>query len=434
MRFLLFLCVASFVCPSVRGVEATAMVSLAGSPAAIGTVWGRINAEHIREDMRKSYLEPAAEKGVSGQILLARGKRFVEISIEVAPHWLEEARAIAKAAGVDPDLYTAYIACVYRSLWAGDECTSYAVSRDYTKDNAVFFHKNRDNKEKPQAACVVASDVPGVNRFITVTDASVLACMMMVNEKGLAGSADTGGLGPGTPKYRGLMNTFVLRHIAERAASCADAEAIVRKFVKKGYYAGGNSTGTHWLFVDKEGNILEVSNNADEVISKRHTEKVYFSARADKNAASILRQARQPIDFHVFHNVSRDPSICFDTTICGMTAEISRTHPGNLTCAWFTLPAKGLAFPILMGCDRTPLPLMNGDIYRLSRDTDGAAEVWESIEKNARANKGLLEARAEALLDEGSVGQVPALLEDWVSKTTDAQLSILRFGHQSSQR
>ncbi|MCP4640081.1 MAG: hypothetical protein GY851_06600, partial [bacterium] len=211
---------------------------------------------------------------------------------------------------------------VYRSLFFGDECTSYAVPTAYTKNNAILFHKTRDNKQKPQAGCVVATDIKGVNRFITVSDASVLACMMMVNDKGLAGSADTGGIMPVKGTFHGLMNTFVLRHIAERAATCADALAIIKEFVAKGYYAGGAKTGTHWLFVDKEGTILEVSNNEQEVRETLHTEKVYFSVRQDTKAAKTLQDAEPPIDFHTFHNVSRDPSMCFASSISGMTVEI----------------------------------------------------------------------------------------------------------------
>ena len=48
-----------------------------------------------------------------------------------------------------------------------------------------------------------------------------------------------------------MMNTFLLRHIAERASCCAEALEIIREFVGRGWYAGGAKTGTHWLFVDR---------------------------------------------------------------------------------------------------------------------------------------------------------------------------------------
>ena len=324
-------------------------IQLSGSPAEIGAAWGQLNADVIHQDMKATFFKPAREKGLTDADLLERGQRFAEICEIVAPHWLEEARAAARAARVDPELYTAYIGSVYRFLFLGDECTSYAVSKEFTAGNAILFHKTRDNQDRPQSACLVSSDLPGVNRFITVSDASILACMMMVNEKGLAGSADMGGLRPVTPRFRGMMNTFVLRHIAERAATCDDAERILRDFVEKGYYAGGGKTGTHWLFVDRHGTILELSNNEQEVVAKKHDQKVYFSLRQESAAARTLEAAEEPIDFHLFHGVSRDASMCFDSSISGMTVEIHAGRPADLTCAWLALPAKGLAPALVYG-------------------------------------------------------------------------------------
>ena len=57
-------------------------------------------------------------------------------------------------------------------------------------DGATLFHKNRDNVDCEQAAYVLASSLAGVNKFIAVSNASAVNCSMMVNDKGLAGSAD----------------------------------------------------------------------------------------------------------------------------------------------------------------------------------------------------------------------------------------------------
>ncbi len=169
---------------------------------------------------------------------------------------------------------------------------------------------------------------------------------MIINEKGLAGSGDypvehirrnnPDALRPKSaePQYRGLMAGTILRHIAERASNCREALAIIEDFIAKGYSAGGKVNGNHWLFVDREGVILEVSNNARHVVSKFHTQKVYFS-RLDNNAAARrLRESSGPVDFHLFHNVSRDPSICFGSSISGLTVEIDPDHPELFTCAW----------------------------------------------------------------------------------------------------
>lgn len=409
------------------------MAALCGSPAKIGAVWGGLNATAIRADMDHSFLEPAAEKGLEREELAARSGRFREISAKIAPHWLEEMTATGKAAGVDPDLYISYAANVYRALWAGEECTSYAAAPSATADGSVLFHKNRDNKDKPQAACIVASDAAQVNRFITVTDASVLACMMMVNEKGLAGSADTGGLKPATPRYRGMMNTFLLRHIAERAASCQDALDIINRFVDNGWYAGGGGTGTHWLFADRTGCILEVSNNSEEVSARRNSANVYISVRGRAAAVEALEKATGPISFGMFHRASRHPAMCFDTTISGMTVEIDPHDPANLTCAWIAFPAKGLAFPLFMGGRQTPLPLLDGTVYRLSKpfpgaESDAPIAFWDNAEAAAHERVAKFRNRLRhAGKPRGAA--VPARFDAFTQSATEAHLAITEAAH-----
>ena len=265
-----------------------------GAPAEIGATWGRINAEAVKHDLEEYYLKPARARGITPKELVLRAGTFVELAKRLAPHWLPETEAVARAAGVDPEVYLAYVGTVYRGLWAGEDCTSYAISPKFAHEKGIFFHKNRDNQPKSQCAFLIDADVPGVNRFISVSDASVISCMMMVNEKGLAGSADVGGLKIDKPRHRGWMNTALLRHVAERAGDCEQALAIVREFVEKGWYAGGGAVGTHWLFVDAKGRILEISNNSSQLTHRWHDdEKVYFSAGRGR-AVERLRDAGRP--------------------------------------------------------------------------------------------------------------------------------------------
>ena len=149
--------------------------------------------------------------------------------------------AIATAAGLDADLYLSYLANAPRGI-GFHECTSYAVAKEFTQDHAIFFHKNRDNVDCEQAAYVLASSVTGVNKFIAITNASAVNCSMMVNDKGLAGSGDypahltrkgdPHALLPeaAEPRFRGMMNDFLLRHIAERTADCSQALNVIQDF------------------------------------------------------------------------------------------------------------------------------------------------------------------------------------------------------------
>ena len=202
--------------------------------------------------------------------------------------------------------------------------------------------------------------MPGINRFISVGDASVISAMMMVNEKGLAGSADVGGLKVDEPRHRGWMNTAILRHIAERAGDCQEALAIVQEFVSKGWYAGGGQVGTHWLFVDVKGRILEISHNSTRLEHSWHDDaKVYFSAPRGR-AIARLEEAAPPVDFATFHNVVRDPAMCFPSSVSGMSVRIDAARPELLTQAWISMPARSLSFPLVMGGAATPLALLTG--------------------------------------------------------------------------
>jgi len=400
-------------------------VTLAGTPEKIGALWGQINAEVIRHDLEEYYLKPARGRGVAPEELVRRAGKFVELAKQLAPHWLPETEAVARAADVEPDLYLAYVGTVYRGLWAGEDCTSYAISSKFARNRGIFFHKNRDNQPKRQCAFLIATDAPGVNRFISTSDASVISCMMMVNEKGLAGSADVGGLKIDKPRCRGWMNTALLRHIAERASDCEQALAIVREFVEKGWYAGGGAVGTHWLFVDAKGRILEVSNNSSELEHEWHDDvKVYFSAGRGR-AVERLRDAEPPVDFATFHNVSRDPSTCFPSSVSGMSVHIDRERPDVLTRVWISMPARALSFPLIMGGSATPLPLLDGQADVAGRSDGHAAAAWEPIEALALQHLSLVEGRVQDLLEAGHHQDVAKTIDQWVMATTAAHLSIL---------
>ena len=385
-------------------------------------------------------MKRATAAGISRETLLERSAASVRIIREIAPHWLEEARAIARTACVPEDLYVAYFDGVVRSRFLHEEpeeCTSYAVSRDHARDGAIMFHKTRDNRNVAQAVYIVESSLEGINKFIAVSNATgILGFSMMVNEKGLAGSGDypanrkkdssTLHLEPAPDKFRGIMSGTLLRHIAERASNCAEALAIIKHCVAKGWYSGGKVGGTHWLFVDREGTILEVCNNPRYVVSKVHTQKAYFSRLNKSAAARRLREARRPIDFHLFHNVSRDPSICLRSSISGMTVEIDPTHPELFTCAWISLPARCVSFPLLMGQTSTPVCLLNGEAYSLGTKLKGNTHLWEATEQSMRANRERLKEKVAAELPADDSEQTAQALNLWSRRQAEMLVQLLQ--------
>lgn len=407
-------------------METDAMLELTGTPRTIGNIWGKINAPHINGDMEKYFLTPARKAGISRKELLNRNAEFIRLSQKLAPHWLEEGSATARAANINEDIYLSFCGSVYRGLFLGDECTSYSISPEAADGNRIFFHKTRDNAEKGQCAFILKSSKKGINKFIAVSDASVIACMMMVNDKGLAGSADTGGqLAVKKPQFRGMMNTHILRYIAEKACSCEDALNIVKEFVSERWYAGGAKTGTHWHFVDSQGKRLEISCNSEESVHKYHTEKVYFSAREKAKCAKTLWKAKPPIDFAAFRNVSRDSSMCFPSSIAGMSVEISRKYPDILSCAWVSLPAKGLGFPLFIGGTKTPLPLIDGKIDSILKKLPGNPKRWEKIEKFNFMNQGLVNNKIEDFIAARKTKKISGLLNEWTEQCANSNLAAI---------
>ena len=418
--------------------EEMRMIRLAGTGEQIGTAWGELNKENIVRDMEADFLKRAEAAGISREALLQRANGYVRIVEQIAPHWLAEARAIARAAGVPEDMYIAYRTGSVRDRFL-HECTSYAVSRDPEQGGAILFHKNRDNRDRQQAAYIVDSSLEGINKFLTVSNATAINCSMMVNEKGLAGSADypvehtrkndPNALRPepADPQWRGLMSGAILRYIAERAANCEEALAILEDFIAKGYYAGGKVNGNHWLFVDRDGRILEASNNSRHVVSKFHTQKAYFSRLDNSAAARRLRDSAEPIDFHLFHNVSRDRSICFNSSISGMTVEIDPNHPDMLTCAWVSLPAHAVAFPVLMGQAGTPSCLVDGSAYQLGKASPRQVSRWEAMEKTMHAGKERMKQELAASIAAGNPHDAHVeILQKWSGEQAANIVAALR--------
>lgn len=438
---LLMACVLSIAPAVAAEVPAVAaevpMVRLGGTPQEIGRTWGEMNKEAIAHCMDVHYLKKAAAAGISKETLIERSSKFVRILEKIAPHWLEEYRATARAAGVDETMYVAFISGRARSRFL-HECTSYSVSRDLARDGAILFHKTRDNVKKEQAAFILDASTKGINKFIAICDGDGINCSMMVNEKGLAGSGDYPANltrkndpnalipKPAKPRYRGMMGGHMLRYVAERASNCDEALEIIKDFVKKGYYAGGTVNGQHWLLVDRQGVILEVSLNSEHVVSRFHSKKVYFSRLDNSAAAKRLRGADRPIDFHLFHNVARDPSICFGSSISGMTVEIDPTHPDVLTCAWISLPVRSVSFPLMMGQSKTPLCLLNGEAYSLGAKAKGKTRLWESIEQNTHANKELFKEKVAADLPADKPQRTAETLNQWAQRQAEMLVELLR--------
>lgn len=101
--------------------------------------------------------------------------------------------------------------------------------------------------------------------------------------------------------------------------------------------------------------------------------------------------------------------------------------PELLTAMWVSLPARGLAFPLYMGCDATPEPLLDGTVYEICRQVTGEATRWEQVEKALFRNSMLMEAEARRLIAVGEEVAARTLMESWVAETVSAQVRLLEL-------
>lgn len=399
------------------------MIRLWGTPEKIGAIWGKLNQKAICVDVDATYLRRAAEADIDRKTLVERAARYVRIVQHIAPHWLDEARAIAQATGIDEDLYPAFLGSVSRGRFlkadvapaAPDpdpeivECTSYAIPRQRARNKAIFFHKTRDNVDRPQVAILVESSLQSINKFIAVADVSLNGLSMVVNDKGLAAAADypadrkkessTLVLPQAEPCYSGLMGGAIIRYVAERAESSPQALAMLEDFVSKGYYAGGDVNGQHWLFVDRQGVIVEACSNSRHVVSMTHTQEPYFSRFNQSEPVVHLRQA-DSVDFRMFRGVSRQAPLLTGQSISSLTVEIDPDHPDLLTVAWVALPARTAAFPLFMGQWRTPRPLADTTAYALGKSTASRGADWEAQKTRWADMEAAMHADKEELVSE----------------------------------
>jgi hypothetical protein len=320
-----------------------------------------------RDDVRKHVADVMAgwrKRRLSDREAAHRSKPFRRFAEKFGPHWLEEAAACAKAAETPIDHYVAYLAGKYRSLFFAEDCTSFAAAGEATADGAAIFHKNRDNVHRAQSTYHKRiTDAKGTAGFFAVGDTSDMGLMMMVNDRGLAGSADMGGLPETRPKADGVMNPYILRLIAERAKTCQEALEIIQQMITDGWYAGGKTSGTHWLFVDRYGTILRVAQNSVQQKHWFHRDRAVFLARGSTEAGQNMKAAHGKLTVRHFHDAARSRDLCFDSSISALTVRIDpRTSIAGGT-VWTALPAWTPFLPLFPIAGGVPLAIADGTCF-----------------------------------------------------------------------
>lgn len=385
------------------------LIDLSGSPAEVGRTFGRINSADIRAGMAQFHAEEP-----NRDALLATTDDYFKLVERYAPHWIEEAAALAAAAGVRWEDYLAYQGAKYRGI-NRPECYTYFAAPRHSADGTTLFHKNRDNKERPQAAYMKAIRVTGrtTYRFLATGDTSDIGTMMGVNEKGLAAAADTGGPDP-HPRFRGMMNPDLMRLILEQGQCVDDALVMIEQFYREKMYAGGK-IATNWMFADASGRARRVYqyHQQYEVIEDRHG---LLTMREDDRGRTVLEgfasAPGQRVTPGLMQELSRTPPVLALSNISAMTASIPARRPELFTLAQFAVFNAGRTayVPLAMGVTATPRVLVDGTLYRLSkRQPDGGGESIAQLEVRLETERGEMQRPMQALPENAAREQLTQL-------------------------
>lgn len=373
------------------------LIILKGTPEEIGKIWGKINKEKIKEYLEE-FLADYKSKGLTEQDILEKAQKYNEIASKIAPWWSKEAYAAAKSAGVNPELYNAFLALKFIGTPKNStECTSYLAVGTVTKNGNPILHKNRAFKHKSQAVYCKETKIPGkkLNKFIASGDVSDLGILMFLNDRGLAGVMDQGE--PySNPCYKGLPSPAILRYIAETCATCDEALTILKDIIQnhREWYTNG-SHGSIWLFVDKNGKGLCVENTAYDFNCK-FIENGFLSRGSGADSFGkeineineILKKNKGNITPVLFNKISRIPSISTPKYISGFTAEVSLQYPDKLSLVWFSpgRPSYSIYIPLFMGTKGVALTLIDGSLWDLMQKTkplEGISELNPELKLNA---------------------------------------------------
>ena len=376
-----------------RGDRGGDAVLLEGDAEDVGRAIGYANGYDIRSEVQ-TYVGDRADK----DRLLRATDHYRSLVEAWAPHWIDEAVGLARAADVDPEVYIAYQGAKYRGI-NRPECFTYYSAPAHNAGPVTLFHKNRDNRARPQ--CAYVKGVIGQYRFAATGDTSDIGTMMGVNERGLAAAADTGAPDP-SPRFRGMMNPDVMRLILESAADVREAREMLGRVHAERLYAGG-SIATNWMFADAAGRGIRVVQFHDR-LDYTHELEGLLTMRDDDRGGLVmktLQEADGRIVPALMNRLSRTAPVLHDTNISAMTAVIPSVDTDLFTWAQFAVHHAGrtVYVPLYLGCTATPRAVIDGSVHRLSGQKPASTGLDATrFEADLDAERQRVEADARAVL------------------------------------
>jgi hypothetical protein len=266
-------------------------VYLVGQAAEVGAVQGRLQKAVLSERIER-VLRRADETDMIAT-LRERAGRFGECLGDIAPHWLEEAHALAGAAGVEAWQLLA-INCLPGTFWPGDgllsppaplttvsigdamvnaydaqgidpgmgggDCTTFFGIGDACLGGETLFHKNREHWDEVQ--CLYIKQIDGFNRFVGAGDVGNLGTAHLHTDDDWVGANNTGSpLPPEEFQDCSLTDAHTLRYLAERCASLDEIVPAMEELIGRQRLGGGSrNAGMIMLFADAtRGLIVEAT-------------------------------------------------------------------------------------------------------------------------------------------------------------------------------
>jgi len=270
-------------------------IYLTGSAAEVGTLQGNLQKAFLQE--RAARFERMMHLcGVSKSTFTPRLAAFETCLLAAAPHWLEEAQAIANTAGLElwqlllwnldlPELKNvAYepAPLILRNLQtarAGDdgivnpyeaqgtdpgmgegECTTFFALGDSTTAGETLLHKNRDSRDELQN--IYIKHIDGFRRFVGSGDLGNLGTAHLHTEELFAGVNNTGSpLIESQYQENALNDCHVLRYIGENCGDLNEVVPCINDLQSQNLLGGGGyGLGMILILADAErGLIIEAT-------------------------------------------------------------------------------------------------------------------------------------------------------------------------------
>ncbi len=209
------------------------VLTVDGTPAEMGRAYGTLVGDTVRRVVADLITNGVAADADARRNLHAGSAMMARFQ---PPEYLEELQALAAAAAVKYEdlLLLQYFGDVARAIEGPGHsplCTSFAVLPPAAAGRTCIVGRNFDYFDRgigDYASLLVVYRPAGRLPFVTVTWAGVANGWTLLNAKGVAVSNNTA-FGGGAASLEGLSTCYLLRHVAERAATVPAGVELVKR-------------------------------------------------------------------------------------------------------------------------------------------------------------------------------------------------------------